>query len=156
MKHTPREKVFQEKICKYTQQAVTLHVDPGVKPIAMKTEDILQQINSFALLNHMQYLNWIKTCVVTLAWGFVKWRNIYKKICTLYYVNAHCLSLSCKVGKCVYIVCLDLLDLCKQLCIYFIILFNVMHQLRVNKGHMHNGRVNNRVSVYQTKIRIGD
>ena len=24
------------------------------------------------------------------------------------------------------------------------------------KGHMHNGRVNNRVSVYQTKIRIGD
>ena len=32
----------------------------------------------------------------------------------------------------------------------------VKHQLRVNKGHMHNGRVNNRVSVYQTKIRIGD
>ena len=30
------------------------------------------------------------------------------------------------------------------------------HQLRVNKGHMHNGRANNRVSVYQTKIRIGD
>ena len=32
----------------------------------------------------------------------------------------------------------------------------VKHQLRVNKGHMHNGRVNNCVSVYQTKIRIGD
>ena len=32
----------------------------------------------------------------------------------------------------------------------------VKHQLRVNKGHMQNGRVNNRVSVYQTKIRIGD
>ena len=32
----------------------------------------------------------------------------------------------------------------------------VKHQLRVKKGHMHNGRVNNRVSVYQTKIRIGD
>ena len=32
----------------------------------------------------------------------------------------------------------------------------VKHQLRVNKGHMPNGRVNNRVFVYQTKIRIGD
>ena len=32
----------------------------------------------------------------------------------------------------------------------------IKHQLRVNKGHMQNGRVNNRVSVYQTKIRIGD
>ena len=32
----------------------------------------------------------------------------------------------------------------------------VKHQLRVNKGHMHNWRVNNRVCVYQTKIRIGD
>ena len=32
----------------------------------------------------------------------------------------------------------------------------VKHQLRVNKGHMHNGRVNKRISVYQTKIRIGD
>ena len=28
----------------------------------------------------------------------------------------------------------------------------VKHQLRVNKGHTHNGRVNNNVSVYQTKI----
>ena len=32
----------------------------------------------------------------------------------------------------------------------------VKHQLRVNKGLMHNGQVNNRVSVYQTKIWIGD
>ena len=32
----------------------------------------------------------------------------------------------------------------------------VKHQLRVNKAvHMQIGRVNNRVSVYQTKIRIG-
>ena len=28
----------------------------------------------------------------------------------------------------------------------------VKHQLRVNKGRTHNGRVNNNVSVYQTKI----
>ena len=33
--------------------------------------------------------------------------------------------------------------------------FVVKPQLRVNKGHTHNGRVNNHVGVYQTKIRIG-
>ena len=32
----------------------------------------------------------------------------------------------------------------------------VKHQLRVNKGHMFNGPVKNRVSVYQTKTRNGD
>ena len=33
---------------------------------------------------------------------------------------------------------------------------NPIASIKTLKGHMHNGQVNNRVSVYQTKIRIRD
>ena len=33
---------------------------------------------------------------------------------------------------------------------------NPIASIKTIKGHMHNGRVKNRITVYQTKIQIGD